>query len=123
MNVDQIWHRVVIRYLQRKGLTTKEIRTDMVSTLGDDASALSTVQKWAAKFKRESLEDDMRSGCPSTATTQENIDCIHLMEMNDKRLAISTRPMLSAPLANEWRTFSTTNLACQKFRLDGCPGF
>ena len=31
--------------------------------------------------------------------------------------------MLSAPLTNEWRTFSTTNLACQKFWLNGCPGF
>jgi len=31
--------------------------------------------------------------------------------------------MLSASLANEWRTFSTTNLACQKFRLDECSGW
>ena len=72
--MDKIWHRGVIRYLQKKGLTTKEIHTDMVSTLGDDALALSTVKKWAAKFKRgrESLEDDLRSGHPSIATIQEN---------------------------------------------------
>ena len=38
---------------------------------------------------RESLEDDPRSGRPSTATTQENIDCIHQMVMNDRRLTIT----------------------------------
>ena len=89
--MDKIWHRGGIRYLQKKGLTTKEIHADMVSTLGDDAPALSTVKKWAVEFKRgrESLKDDPRSGRPSTATTHENIDRIHQMLMNDKRLTIS----------------------------------
>ena len=50
--MNKIWHHCVIRYLQKKGLTTKEIHADMVSTLGDDALALSTVKKWAAEFKR-----------------------------------------------------------------------
>lgn len=61
--MDKIWHRGVIRYLQKKELTPKEIHADMVSTLGDDAPALSTV-KWAAEFKRgmESLKDDLRLG-------------------------------------------------------------
>ena len=61
--MNKIWHRGVIRYLLKKELTTKEIHTDMVSTLGDDAPALSTVKKWAAEFKRgrESLENDPRT--------------------------------------------------------------
>ena len=89
--MDKIWHRGVIRYLQKKGLTTKEIHTDMVSTLGDDAPDLSTVKKWAAEFKRgrKSLPDDPRSGRFSPATTQKNIDRIHQMVMNDRRLTIS----------------------------------
>ena len=77
--MDEIWHRVVTRYLQKKGLTTKEIHIDMVSTLWDDTPALSTVKKWAAEFKRgrESLEDDPRSGSPSIATTQETLGDSH----------------------------------------------
>ena len=74
-----------------KGLGPKEIHVDMVATLGNDAPALSTVKKWAGEFKRgrESLEDDPRSGHPSTATTQENIDCIHKMVMDDRYLTVN----------------------------------
>ena len=91
MNRDNIWHRGVIRYFQKKGLGPKEIHVDMVATLGNDAPTLSTVKKWAAEFKRgrESLEDAPRSGHPSTATTKENIDRIHKMVMDDRRLTVN----------------------------------
>ena len=45
MNMDVILHCGVIRYLQKKGLGSKEIHADMVAVLGDDAPALSTVKK------------------------------------------------------------------------------
>ena len=43
--MNKIWNRGVIRYLQKKELTTKEIQAEVVSTLRDDAPALSTVKK------------------------------------------------------------------------------
>ena len=92
MKMDKIWHRDVIKYLQKKELTTKDIHADMVATLGDDAPALSTVKKWAAEFKKQgrtSLEDDPRSGRPSSATTQENIDLVHQMVIDDRRLTVN----------------------------------
>lgn len=48
----------------------------MVAILRDDSPALSTTQKWAAEFRRgkENLEDDLKSGHPANATTEENID-------------------------------------------------
>ncbi|XP_029636953.1 uncharacterized protein LOC115212254 [Octopus sinensis] len=63
----------------------------MVATLGDDAPALSAVQKWAAEFRRErdNLEDDPRSGRPATATTEKNIDCVHNMLMDDRQLTMN----------------------------------
>ena len=89
--MDKIWHRGVIKYLQKKGLPPKDIHSDMVATLGDEAPALSTVQKWAAEFRRgrESLEDDPRSGRPTTATTEENIERVHKMVMGDRRLTVT----------------------------------
>ena len=69
MNVDKIWHRGFIKYLQKGRLAPKDIHADMVATLGDDAPALSIVQRWAADFKRdrESFDDDPRFGSPATA--------------------------------------------------------
>ena len=52
LNIDKIWHRGIVKYLQKKGLTPREIHADMVNTLGDDAPGLLTMQKWAAEFKR-----------------------------------------------------------------------
>ena len=51
------------------------------------------MQKWAAELKsgRESPEDDRRSGRPTTATTQANIDSdsVHHMVMDDRRLIVN----------------------------------
>ena len=63
----------------------------MVATLGDDAPALSTVKKWPAEFNRDwkSLKNNPRSGCPASATTQENINHVHHMVMNDRHLTVN----------------------------------
>ena len=46
------------------------------------------MKKWSAEFKRgrESLKDDPRSGHPASAATQENIDHVHHMVMDDRSL-------------------------------------
>ena len=89
--MDKIWHRGIIKYLQKNGLAPKDIYADIVAILWDDAPALSTVKKWAAEFKKgkESLEDDPRSGRPASATTQGNIDRVHHMVMDDRCLTIN----------------------------------
>ena len=58
------WHRGVIGYLQKTELAPKDIHIDTVATLGDDAPALSIVQKWAAEFKR-GRETPGRTSCHS----------------------------------------------------------
>ena len=52
VKMDKIWHRGIIKYVQKKGLAPKDVYADIVATLGDDAPVLSTVKKWAAEFKR-----------------------------------------------------------------------
>ena len=120
--MDKIWHHGIIKYLQKKRLAPKDIHADMVATLGNDAIALSTVKKWAAEFKRDraSLEDDSRSGRPASATIQENIDHVHHMVMNDRRLTVNQIADVVAISVNELRTFCTKNLACRRCPLGRC---
>ncbi|XP_046545536.1 protein GVQW3-like [Haliotis rubra] len=83
--MDKIGNRAVIKYLHMKGLTPTAIHADMVSTLGEDAPSFATVKRWAAEFRRgkESLQDDPRSGRPTTVTTKENVDKICGIILND----------------------------------------
>ncbi|XP_066302907.1 histone-lysine N-methyltransferase SETMAR-like [Branchiostoma lanceolatum] len=62
----------------------------MVKTLGEDSPSHSTVKKWVANFKRgkESVKDDPRSGRPKTATTDNQVEAIHFMTVNDRRVTI-----------------------------------
>ncbi|XP_067131011.1 protein GVQW3-like [Centruroides vittatus] len=60
----------------------------MDEVLGESAPSYTIVEKWTALFKsgRESVEDDPRSGRPSTAVTEENIDKVHDLVLADYRL-------------------------------------
>ena len=62
----------------------------MFATLGDNAPSYVTVKRWVALFKhgRESLEDDPRSGRPSSAVNDEIVDQAQQLVMNDCRLTV-----------------------------------
>jgi len=51
-------------------------------------TSFSTIKKWAAEFKRgcTCLEDDPREGRPKSATTPENIEQVHDMILDDRRM-------------------------------------
>lgn len=59
--------------------------------------------------EKESVEDDPRFGRSVTATTEENID--RLLLIDDKQLTINQIPMLLVYLVSELRIFCTMNLA------------
>ena len=62
----------------------------MIETLRDNAPSFATVKRWASECKRgrDSVEDDPRSGRPSTACNQENTDHVHQLVMDDRRLTV-----------------------------------
>ena len=119
VNMDKSLHHGDNTYFQKKELTPKEIHAGMVANLEDDTLALSTVKNWAADVK--SLEDFPRSGHPSTSTTQENIDCIHQMVIDYRRLTVNH--IANVMSISREQTFSTRNVVYRKFWLNGCPGF
>lgn len=88
--MDNIFHRSVIKYLEKTGLGPKDIHAVFVIILGYQAPSLSTVQNMTAEFKRrKSFENDPKSRRSLTVITKEIIDRVHHMVMYNRRLTIS----------------------------------
>jgi transposase len=88
--MDKIEYRAVIKFFVKEGLTPNEIHSKFVKVYGDCSPKLSTIEKWAAKFKRgsTSLEDDPCEGCPKSAATPETIEQVHDMLLDDRRMKV-----------------------------------
>ena len=73
--MDKVEVRAVIKYFCKKGLSLKEIHDNFFKTLGDESPFYSTVNEWAAEFKRrrETVELYERSGHLKKAT-MENLE-------------------------------------------------
>ncbi|XP_076063300.1 protein GVQW3-like [Oratosquilla oratoria] len=91
VKMEKVQYRSAIKYLFLKHMSLVEIHQDMATTLAEDAPSSATVKRWLAEFKRgrKSVADDLRSGRLRTSTTDENIDLVLDMVMDDRR--ISTR--------------------------------
>ena len=57
---------------------------------GDAAVTMKTVYKWFEQFHNgcELVEDEERSGCPSTSKTQENVERVSEMIRSNRQLTI-----------------------------------
>ena len=58
-----------------------------MGTHANESPFYSTVNEWAAEFKRrkESIEDDGRSGRSKDATADDNVRVVHTLVMCDKK--------------------------------------
>jgi len=88
--MDKIEYRAIIKFFVKEGLTPNEIHSKFIKVYGDSSPSFSTIQKWAAKFKRgrTSLEDDPREGHPKSATTPEIIEQVHNMVLDDRQMKV-----------------------------------
>ena len=88
--MEKIEYRAVIKFLHLKGKKNDEIKTELDSVYHDQAPSLSTIKRWTAEFKRgrTSVEDEQRSGRPKDALTEETIEKIHDIVMNDRRVKV-----------------------------------
>ena len=88
MESQNIEFRAVIKFLTKEGAKAKEIHWHMADVYGGSSPKYSTVAKWSAEFKRglDSLEDDPRPGCPADVISQEMIDCVERLVLNNRRI-------------------------------------
>jgi len=82
--------RVVIKYLNLKGLSAAEISGELNSVLGNNAPSDATIYRWIAEFQRgrKSTEDDHRSGRPVDVCADENVRHVNDMITTDRRLTV-----------------------------------
>lgn len=83
-------YRSVIRFLFLKGKTRDEIKTELSTVYGDASPSIATVKRWYNEFRngRISVFDEARPGRPNEVTTEENINKVRDMLMNDRRLKL-----------------------------------
>jgi len=88
---NNIETRAVIKFppplLQSKAL--KEIHANLIRTLGEYAPSYGTVKNCVAQFKHRDFStcDALRPGRHKTITTPENIDRIHELILEDRRIS------------------------------------
>ena len=75
MSLDQ---RVNLKFLVKLGKTATESLEMLKQVYGDEALSQACVFDWHKCFKegQEEVEDDARSGRPSTSMTEYNIECV-----------------------------------------------
>ena len=88
--MDKLEYRAVIKFLVKKGLKAREIFMELQSVYGESAPSERTVERWSVEFRRgrESLEDDPRTGAPSTSTNEDTVATVELMVMEDRHITV-----------------------------------
>ena len=88
MEIRKIEYRAVIKFLCLEGSTAKEIYYQLAAVYGPSVPSFSTATRWFNEFKRgrQSLEDDTRSGRPSTAVNPDVIETVEKLIMEDRKI-------------------------------------
>ena len=90
MESQNIEFRAVIKFLTKESAKAKEIHRHMADVYGDSSPKYSTVAKGSAEFKRgrDSLEDDQRPGRPADVISQEMINRVEGLVLNNRRIKV-----------------------------------
>ena len=88
--MDKTEYRAVIKFLVLEGQSSKQVEEGLTSVYGQSSPSSSTIKRWVKEFQRgrESLEDDPRSGRPTTSTSPENIEKVHKLVIENRRISL-----------------------------------
>ena len=82
--------RICIKFCVKNEIKCNKVCKMLTKTYGESAMSKTKVYEWYKRFQdgREDVEDDERPGRPSTSTTDENVEKVKEMVMNDRRISI-----------------------------------
>ncbi|CAH2005396.1 unnamed protein product [Acanthoscelides obtectus] len=80
--------RAIIYYNFQRQLSQQECLAELLSVFDNEAPHQSTISRWYVEFKRGrvSLSNDRRVGAPKTAVTQENVDAVRKLIIEDRHV-------------------------------------
>ena len=87
MSLEQ---RINLKFFVRLGKTPSEALKVLQEFYGDDTMSRTRFFEWCRRFKeeREEVEDDHRSGRPSTSRRDENVERVRQKVRSDRRLTV-----------------------------------
>ncbi|CAH1995549.1 unnamed protein product [Acanthoscelides obtectus] len=88
MELNQKHFRAIIYYNFQTELSQPECLPELLAVFGNEAPHQSTISRWYGEFKRGrvSLSDDPRVGAPKTAVTEENVDAVRKLIIEDRHV-------------------------------------
>ncbi|CAH2011270.1 unnamed protein product [Acanthoscelides obtectus] len=90
MELNREHFRAIIYYNFQRQLSQQKCLAELLSVFGNEAPNQSTISRWYGEFKRGrvSLRDDSRVGAPKTAVTQENVDAVRKLIIEDRHASL-----------------------------------
>ncbi|CAH1977550.1 unnamed protein product [Acanthoscelides obtectus] len=88
MELNREHFRAIIYYNFQRQLSQQECLAELLSVFGNEVPHQSTISCWYGEFKRGrvSLSDDPRVGAPKMAVTQENVDAVRKLIIEDRHV-------------------------------------
>ena len=87
MSIEQ---RINLKFLVGLGKTPTETFNLLQEVYGDATMSRTRIFEWHKRFRegREDVEDDPKSGKPTTSRTNENVQCVREKVRSDRRLTV-----------------------------------
>ena len=87
MSIEQ---RINLKFLVRLGKTPTETFNLLQEVYGDATMSRTRIFEWHKRFRegREDVEDDPKSGRPTTSRTNENVECVREKVRSDRHLTV-----------------------------------
>ena len=84
--------RAAIKFCFKLNKTATETWEMLQIAYGSECLSRTTVFEWYKRFKsgRESLDDDLRTGRPSTSSTEENVERVQAAVVSNPKVSIET---------------------------------